>query len=135
MNSEQNCKAYVPPLWFRIIRTFLAGNAFLGLTASVFMPALCIGFGMAIDNPESESLYIKCMLIYLGLLPIVCIVTLTFLFRTRQMSLMQTLFCAGIFTALLGFWFPPLSLPVIQKTCTKIKAWQAVNLPPASTRP
>ena len=134
MTSAAPCKGYAP-LWFRIIRAFLAGNAVLGLTASVFLPALCIGFGMAMDNPASEPLFTRCMLVYLGLLPIVCIVTLTFLFRTRPMSLMQTIFCAGISTALLGFWFPPVGLPVIQKTCIKIKAWQAVAPSPVSPHP
>ncbi|MFT9222138.1 hypothetical protein [Gluconobacter oxydans] len=123
------------PLWFRIIRGFLMANAIAGMVASVFLPGIGLGAGMALSSPDNEPLFGWCLLFYLLLLPVICIVTATLLFRAASLSRIRMIVNTLVSTVLLGIWFLPRGVPLLEKACTKIMAPHAASHAPLSARP
>lgn len=123
------------PLWFRIIRASLMANVIAGMVASVFLPGIGLGAGMALSSPDNEPLFGWCLLFYLLLLPVICIVTATLLFRAASLSRMRMIVNTLVSTVLLGIWFLPTGVPLLEKACTKIMAPHAGSHAPLSARP
>ncbi|WP_215746472.1 hypothetical protein [Gluconobacter sp. P1C6_b] len=123
------------PLWFRIIRGFLTANVIAGMVASVFLPGIGLGAGMSLSSPANEPLFGWCLLFYLLLLPVICIVTVMLLFRTAPMSRMRMIVNTLVSTVLLGIWFLPTGVPLLAKACTEIMAAYATSHAPLSARP
>ncbi|MFT8612715.1 MAG: hypothetical protein ABF727_08755 [Gluconobacter oxydans] len=123
------------PLWFRIIRGFLMANVIAGMVASVFLPGIGLGAGMALSSPDNEPLFGWCLLFYLLLLPVICIATAILLFRAASPSRMRMIMNMLVSTVLLGIWFLPTGVPLLEKACTKIMAPHAASHAPLSARP
>ncbi|AAW61345.1 hypothetical protein GOX01_19680 [Gluconobacter oxydans] len=123
------------PLWFRIMRGFLMANAIAGMVAGVFLPGSGFGAGMALSSPDNEPLFGWCLLFSLLLLPVICIVTAILLFRAASPSRMRMIVNTLVSTVLLGIWFLPTGVPLLEKACTKIMAAHAASHAPLSARP
>ncbi|MCP1249038.1 hypothetical protein [Gluconobacter oxydans] len=117
------------------MRGFLMANAIAGMVAGVFLPGSGFGAGMALSSPDNEPLFGWCLLFSLLLLPVICIVTAILLFRAASPSRMRTIVNTLVSTVLLGIWFLPTGVPLLEKACTKIMAAHAASHAPLSARP
>lgn len=105
------------------------------MVASVFLPGIGIGAAIALCSPDNEPIFGWCLFFYLLLLPVICIVTAILLFRAASPSPMQMIMNTLVSTVLLGIWFLPTGVPLLEKACTKIMTAYTASHGPIRARP